>query len=471
MKSRKIFSLLLVLSLFVTVLAACSGGNNKTNEGSTSTATNKPTEDNTKAEETPSWQTEKITLKFASWEDPKMEGEMMKAFMAKYPNITVEKDETINWPWTDALTAAASASKLPDVFWVESVPVGVENEWLLDLSPYWDQDEETQAIYPNIAKQAVYGGKRLASPTFQFIMGVYVNKTLLEKNNIPLPGYNWTITEMIDIAKKVSKPSEHIYGISGPWGNLSFNEHWPMANDSALGYNTFDGEKFHFTNQQWIDGYNQQLELRRLKVEEKMTGEEKTKVFGEEGAWPLQKGHVALGIDGSWNMNSLPPEMEKSGAGVVDFYPYPAGNAGQKMPVVLDYIGVSSTTKHPEAAYELMKFMSWSKDGWLKRLELNKELNINIDKFPVADFPEVWEKLTGELKLDGAKAAIGLLGDAVPDYNKVLPGWREFSAWASDEQKIYEKFANGELKPADKAKEMEDKANEFVGQALQRLSQ
>ncbi len=469
MSRRKIFSLFMVLSLVVTVLAACSGGNNKPNEGSGTN--NQPSKEPAKVEEKPSWQTEKITLKYASWEDAKLEGEMLKAFMAKYPNITVEKDESINWPWTDALTAAASASKLPDVFWVESVPVGVENEWLLDLSSFWDQDEETKAIYPNIAKQAVYNGKRLASPTFQFIMGVFVNKTLLEKNNIPLPSYNWTITEMIDIAKKVSKPAEHIYGLSGPWGNLSFNEHWPMANDNALGYNTFDGEKFHFTNQQWIDGYNQKLEFRRLKIEERMTGEEKTKVFGDKGAWPLQKGHVALGIDGSWNMNSLPPEMEKSGAGTVDFYPYPAGTAGQKMPVVLDYIGVSSTTKHPEAAYELMKFMSWSKEGWLKRLELNKELNINIDKFPVADYPEVWEKLTGELKLDGAKAAISLLGDAVPDYNKVLPGWREFSAWASDEQKIYEKFEKGELKPADKAQEMEDKANEFYSQATQRLNQ
>ncbi|AJS60932.1 ABC transporter substrate-binding protein [Paenibacillus sp. IHBB 10380] len=467
MRNRKMFIVSLVLLLVVSVLAACSGGSAPANEG----AAKQPTTDTKEQEKDPSWKNEKITLKFASWEDKSLEAKMIGAFMEKYPNITVVKDETINWPWTDALTAAASAGNLPDVFWLENVPVGVENEWLLDLTPYWDADEETQAIYPNVTKQAVYGGKRMASPTFQFIMGVFLNKTLLEKNNIPLPSYDWKITDMIDIAKKVSNPSEHIYGIGGPWGNLSFDEHWPMANVSSLGYNTFDGEKFHFTNQQWIDGYNQKIELRNLKVEERMTKEEKTKVFGDEGAWPLQKGHVAMGIDGSWNVGSLPAEMEKSGAGLMDFYPYPGGDAGQRMPVVLDYIGVSSTTEHPEAAYELMKFMSWSKDGWLNRLELYKELKMNIDKFPIANFPEVWEVIDGEVKLDGMKAALKLLDNAVPDYNKTLPGFREYNVWANDEQKILEKFANGELKPADKAKELEDKANEFVSKAMQRLNQ
>ncbi|MCM3337641.1 extracellular solute-binding protein [Paenibacillus sp. MER TA 81-3] len=469
MSRRKSFSLLLALLLVVSVFTACTGGNNAANESSSST--NQPATDTPKEEEKPSWQTEKITLKFASWETPEMEAKLLEAFMQKHPNITVEKDSSINWPWTDSLTAAASAGNLPDVFWVENVPVGVENDWLYDLTELWDADEETKAIYPNIAKQAVYGGKRLASPTFQFIMGVFVNKTLLEKNNIPLPGYDWTIDEMIGIAKKVSNPAEHIYGIGGPWGNLSFDEHWPALSDASMGNSTFDGEKFHFTNQQWIDGYNQKLELRRLKVEEKMTGEEKKAVFGDEGAWPMQKGHVALGIDGSWNMAALGAQMEKDGAGKLDFYPYPRGKAGQRMPIVLDYIGISSTTKHPEAAYELMKFMTWSKEGWLTRLDLNKELNIDIDKFPVAEFSEVWEKMDGQLKMEGVKAAIKLFDQAVPGFGKTLPGWREYNVWLNDEQKLSEKFVKGELKPADKAKEMEDKANEFVSQAMQRINQ
>jgi len=470
--------MLLALILVLSLLAGCSSGGNGGNanqsdaKGSENTSKGSGNGGGSDAPDAdiPSWQKEKITLRYASWEDANMERGMLEAFMEKYPNITVVKDESINWPWTDALANAASAGNLPDVFWVEQVPVGVENDWLLDLTPYWDADEETQAVYPGIAEMGVYNGKRLASPTFQFIMGVYVNKTLFEKFNVPLPSYNWTFDEMIDLAKKLSDPSQHYYGIDGPWGDLSFESYLPMINNESFGWNTFDGEKFNFTHPDWIEGYNLKLELRRLKVEENMTGEEKKQVFGDEGAWPTQKGHVAMSIDGSWNSTWLPGELAAAGLGELDFYPYPAGKAGQRVPVILDYIGVASTTKHPEAAYELMKWMSWGKDGWLKRLELNKELNIPVDKLPVANHPEVWSKLENELTMEGMKAAVKLLDKAVPDYGKTLPGLREYNAWVNDEQKITEKIWNGEISPADKAKELEDKINEFVSQAMARLT-
>jgi len=479
MKSSKFAVVFLVFALIFTIVAGCSGknepsgGDKKDTTAETGKEESKDTQEQPKEEdksaEKPAWQTEKITLKFASWEDKTMESELMKAFMEKYPNITVVKDESINWPWTDALTNAASAGNLPDVFWLENVPVGVENDWLLDLAPYWDADPETKMIYPNIAKTSVYNGKRLASPTFQFIMGVFLNKTLFQKANIELPPYNWTIDQMIELAKKISNPKDHIYGLGGAWGNLAFNEHWPMANDETIGYNTFDGEKFHFTNPDWIEGYNKKIEMRKLKVEEKMTGEEKKKVFGDENAWPTQKGNVAMAIDGSWNINGLINEMKKNGTADVEFYPYPGGKAGQHMPVILDYIGVSSTTEHPEAAYELMKFMTWGKDGWLKRLELNKANNITIDKFPVSDNPDIWTQLEGMLSTEGVKAAVKLFPKAVPDFNKTLPGWRDFNVWANDEQKIFEKIDKGEFTPADKAKELEDKANEFIQQAREKI--
>ena len=42
-----------------------------------------------------------------------------------------------------------------------------------------------------------------------------------------------------------------------------------------------------------------------------------------------------------------------------------------------------------------MKFMSYGKDGWISRLEILEELGIDVVAFPVADYPEVWEKIPG----------------------------------------------------------------------------
>lgn len=472
MKSKKIFALPLVLSLVLALLAACGGGkDNADNEASSAapTASASPSasaSETPKESEPPAWTNEKITLKFASWEDEKVEAAMLKAFMEKYPNITVEKDKAIVWPFEESLATAAAAGNMPDVFWLKDVPLGVQNDWLYDISGLWDADEEALTVYKNTAAAMVYNGKRVASPTFQFVMGVYLNKTLFEKNNVPLPSYNWTIDEMLELAKKFSKPKDYIYGIHGPWGNLLFDEYFPMQHDEKLGYNTWDGEKFHFTSQHWIDGYNKKLELINLKIADVMTGEEKKKEFGDENAWTFQKGHVAMQIDGSWNTGWLPADMQKSGAGDVEFYPYPGGAAGQRMPAILDFIGVSSTTKHPEAAYELSKFMTWGKEGWLKRIDIMKELGIPIDKYPLSDQPEIFAKLELEFKSGGEKEVLKLLPNAVP--GPAIPGVNDWWNWVN-ENKIIEKINSGEFKAADKAKELEDKANEFVAAARDKL--
>ncbi|MFC5649899.1 extracellular solute-binding protein [Paenibacillus solisilvae] len=481
MKTNKIVTVFMIVTFVLAMLAGCSSQSNDSKESAVNNKANEQTPDPSAdpsaeptptPEEEPAWQKEKISLKFASWEDEKVVKPMLDAFMAKYPNITVEKDQSINWPWTAALTTAASAGNLPDVFSLESVTPGVQNDWLYDISQLWDNDSESATVYPNIAKYGVYGGKRLAAPTWQSIMGVFVNKKLFEKANVPLPKYNWTIDEMVDLAKKLTNTKDHIFGIDGPWGDLSFESYWPMQNDASLGWGTFDGEKFNMGhNQDWMNGYNTKVELRRLKVEENMTVDEKKKVFGDENAWVFQKGNVAMGIDGSWNIGWLPGELQKAGAGELDFYPYPGGKAGQRLPIILDFAGISSTTKNPEASFELLKWMYWSKEGLLKRIEIYETLGKNIsDLFPVSSDKEIWDKLKSKTTIPGVKAMMDMLDTGVPDNGKSLPGLPEYDQWFA-EQKIAEKIDKGEFTPADKAQEIEDKLNEFVTKAKQALGE
>ncbi|SEO66228.1 ABC transporter substrate-binding protein [Paenibacillus sp. OV219] len=479
MKSSKVLLVFMIAAVVISMLAGCSGKSNDSQKNSANNAANKNTNaasdatnaantnqsaDNTATapEETPAWKTEKFKLKYADGGDNKLEEEMLKAFMEKYPNITVEYDKSITFPPEPTLTAAAAAGTMPDVFTMKDVPLAITNDWLLDLAPYWDKDEESKSVYKNIADMAVYDSKRYAMGTFQYAEGVFVNKTLFEKNNVKLPSYNWTFDEMIELAKKFSKPDEFYYGIGGPWGDLGFQEWLPMNNDNSFGWDTYDGDKFHFTSQDWIDAYNLKLELRRLKVDDVMTGAQKKKLWGDEGAWTFQKGHSAMAIDYSWNMGWIPSEMKKAGAGDVDFYPMPSGKAGQRIQTILDFIGVSSTTEHPEAAYELAKWMTWGKDGALKRADIEKAAGQPVTKYPTADQPEVWAKLEANLTLPGEKEVMKLMSNAVP--MPIVPGWNDFAAWDT-ENKFTEKLNSGEYKVADKAKEFEDKANEFVAKA------
>jgi hypothetical protein len=114
--------------------------------------------------------------------------------------------------------------------------------------------------------------------------------------------------------------------------------------------------------------------------------------------------------------------------------------------------------------------MSFGEEGWKNRLEVLKDLGKSIDGngFPVSDYPDIWAEIPNMVELPGTVAALEILSDAVPDFNKWVPGWAEYHAWAA-EQAIFESLNSGEVSAADKAKEMEDKANQLVQEAFSNL--
>lgn len=160
--------------------------------------------------------------------------------------------------------------------------------------------------------------------------------------------------------------------------------------------------------------------------------------------------------------------MKEAGTGELDFYPYPAGPHGNKTYVVPDYIGVSSVTEHPEAAFELMKWMSFGREGWLTRLELLEELGQGVSGFPVANYPEVWEVIQEQLPLPGLAYVIDTLDNTYSDVFKWLPGIDEFHNWAHNDR-IWERLETGEANAADLAVEMEQRATQIVQDALKLL--
>lgn len=456
MRIKKLFAIFMSIMLIGGVLAGCG----VKQEAGKETAKKLSTE----------WTKEKITLHYAGWEPEANTKLMLDGFMKKYPNVTVVWDKQITWPWNDSLTAAASAGKLPDVFWLDTVETPLNSNWLLDVSKYWNNDPEADLVWKQVKKTHVYDGKRFAMVGWVIPWGVMVNKTLFEKNNVPLPSYNWTYDEMFDTAKKMSKPDEYYYGISGAGYNLRLEEYLPMQDNKKMGYGTFDGKDFHYDDPAWSKAYNKKLELQKLKIEDAMTNEDRKKVFGNPDAWAFQEGHVAMASEGGWVMNGLAKEMKSKGVGELDFYPYPGGKAGQRMPVVTDNIGVASTTKHPEAAYALAKWMSWGRDGMNYRMDqIYTKDNSDLCLYPVANYPDVLEKEKKLVPFPGQKAIIDLLPQAVPSYEKILPGLDQFNSWKNETMHYEEKIKKGELAPEDVAKELTNKANEKIKAAREEI--
>jgi multiple sugar transport system substrate-binding protein len=106
----------------------------------------------------------------------------------------------------------------------------------------------------------------------------------------------------------------------------------------------------------------------------------------------------------------------------------------------LDFQAISSQTEYPEEAYLLAKWMTYGREGWLARLDFVEEeqaadialgLTPNyLDRYPVADYPEVWERVYGLVEgVEGIDAIFDAIEFSKPDLDKWLPGYKDFWAW------------------------------------------
>jgi len=406
------------------------------------------------------------SISYSSWGNAEFEQKMIDKFEEKYPWIDVYLDTSITGTgaaFTQNLVAAATAGTIPDVFAIDNVPTAIDNALTYDIASIWDNDPDTTKIYENIAATGRYGNVRYAAPSYQFIKGVYLNKTALIDEGFDLPEYDWTYQDMIDLARDFSDPNNYMYGIQGE----AFDSIIPSLNDINVGYHTWDGIKFNFNSQAWIDAYNLMIQLREEGVEENMTGEEKELFFGAADAWPFFEGHTLMSIDGSWNLSYLIDNMMTKGYDI-GFWPYPGGTAGQRIPVILDFMCVSAQTSFPEEAYLLMKWMSFGEDGWKARLQIMEEMNMPVTTFPVGDYPEVWTTLRNMASnIDGMQENIDLIHNGVPDTDKWLLGYNEFWGWLDADDNPY-KETMPTMTPEEFAPIWELKMNQLIDDAYAR---
>ncbi|PKK94830.1 MAG: hypothetical protein CVV60_04450 [Tenericutes bacterium HGW-Tenericutes-5] len=480
---KKLFSLIIFVLLVFSVVACgvetttqtttaetTSTTTQSTNSSTTQTSTS-TTVTTTSTQPTTTGEPEEITLSYADWGNQEINQVLIDAFMEQYPNITVELRTDIGGSgaeFTGNLINAMVAGVLPDVFAIDNVPTGYYNGMLLDVSQYWDNDPDTQLVYDNIANTGIFGDKRYAIPSFQFVKGIYINISLFEAYNIDLPEKDWNYSEFIALAREIRQAgrNDYVYGIDPWYGQLDFETTFPMQDDASIGYNTWDGTRFNFTSQAWIDAYNLKLDLMEERVVANYT-EEELEIIGD--IWPWFEGLVGLKIDGSWNMWMI-DEMYESNGLEVGFWPYPGGSAGQFPPTILDFLVVSSLTDYPEEAYLLAKWMSFGKEGWLLRLDAMKERgDLYLDRYPIADYPEVWDDITYfSYYVEGLAENIALLPQGKPDTDKWLPGYKAFWEWVgNDENDYWTRINEGLVSPEVFASEWETQINLMIQAAIE----
>ncbi len=404
--------LVYVLSLivFVVALAACS-----------------PEEKETTTK-TPACPNGVTTISYANWnlgteDENNLERRMIAEFNAQDECRQVIIDENIDpADWAGSLNAAAAAGTLPDVFMLQTVPAALANDWVLDISSYIENDTEWDGLATALTESITYDDETYAIPFGMFMQGYWINNDLFRQHNAYAPEFGFTWDEFDNAISAMTKPLEGVVGLSE---EISIVDYYTAVNSDNLGWHSFDGSQFNLNFSTYVEGVTKAKSyFDNGYVLDAQSAETKETYFDSPGWWgeAWDSGHIAIAWEATWALPHLINDLTFDW----DFIGMPGG----KVVLIPDFLGVSAATEHPELAYEFAKWMSFSKEGYLKRIEIaNDNEGIVVNTLPLIDDEEVVNAYFDTLDVRGLRAVYDDLdASAIVEGVKVIPGYVD-SRW------------------------------------------
>ncbi|MEV4635885.1 ABC transporter substrate-binding protein [Actinoplanes sp. NPDC049548] len=284
---------------------------------------------------------------------------VVKEFQDSHPKIKV----TVKSGQDDAkMTQAIGAGNGPDIglsYSTDIVGKFCSSGAWVDLAPYIKRDNvDLGQLNATTRQYTEFDGKRCAMPFLADAYGMFYNKDLFAKAGIAGPPK--TLDELTEDAKKLT--------VKNPDGSLKtvgflplfdFYENAPAHLGPAVGakWLTDDGKSAVGTDPAWktlltwqknlVDWYGFE-NLRKFRAG---LGDE----FSADNAF--QKGQVAINIDAEYRLAFVKDQAPNLKYGVA---PIPAGDPARYGGgyVTGNIVGISKNAKNPEAAWELIKYLT-----------------------------------------------------------------------------------------------------------------
>lgn len=271
-------------------------------------------------------------------------------FKRKHPGVRVtyvsgiRKEDYSEW-----LAEKMLAGEVPDVFMVpgEDFNMYAAMGALEDLSYYGDSDQDFSwnAYYPAAIGYGRYESRVYGLPVASVPTLMFVNKTLLTKEGIPIPENNWTWQDFLDICRRVTKDTDGD-GVLDQFGVYDYD--WKLAvvtNDVKLFRE--DGRASYFADSRMEEAVQFMLELH-----EAQNGREVT-------AKDFDMGRVAFRPFTFAEYRTYKPypwRIKKYSSFEWDCIKLPAGPSGDNVSSLQTMLlGMSAKAKNKELAWQFLK--------------------------------------------------------------------------------------------------------------------
>jgi len=328
----------LALSAAALSLSACAGGDDSTSSDGQ----------------------ERVQLVYQDWRTewfPPMAQRELQLFQAQHPDLSVfytpDPEDLI-----DQMPLDMQAGNAPDVFQgcCGFFPAWAQMGYVLDLRKYveTDLDKSIVADWDPAQYRAMFdaSGRQFGVPKYQGTLVLYYNKDLFDKYKVPYPDDSWDQDDYLAAMKKLTRDTDGD-GRTDIWGSM-IDIGWDRL---QVHINSWGGHIVDPADPTKCDIDDPRalaaLEWVRARMWDDKVMATFTDVNNVGTAAAFSAGQLAMVEDGSWALKGI-LENAPFRIGVA---PIPAGPTGRVTLSTTDGFGIYSRTRHPQEAWELVKFL------------------------------------------------------------------------------------------------------------------
>ena len=290
---------------------------------------------------------------------PPMARQMLEQFHATQPNIQVFY--TLDPPsesFDEKMLADFQAGTMADVFagCCSFFPVWAQKGYTLDLRPFVKADLDGATL--NDWDQAQYksfftrDGKQYGLPKYHGALALYYNKDVFDTYGVSYPDATWTHEDYLAAMRRLTRDRDGD-GRTDLWGSMidigwerlqvhvnAWGGHFVDPADPAR---SLMGEPSALEALEWVRARMWDDKVMPTSLDVQNVGTRQAFVTGQ----------LAMVEDGSWALKDILASTDFR----VGVAPFPAGPARRATLATTDGFGIFAGTKHPEAAWELLKFL------------------------------------------------------------------------------------------------------------------
>lgn len=366
---------------------------------------------------------------------------LFDSLKAVYKNIDIKFDYYAHSTEDSAaeyLSTRAAANKLPDIVWDEAgkLPLYITQGWVHPLDKFVKNDGDFKYVPQNLISDYTFGGKLYALPHQAHFEATFINLDVLEATNQKMPSLSWTPEDYERYLKNATNSTysgqEKLFMIPQLFTS-AFN-----PKTTLYGYNTAD-KKFEMDG--FVKSVKYTTDLRAVPGVEawalsRTTTGGKSDYLIKFGGSPndntaFKKGLTLFHGVGTWELADAKKRWSNMNWTLWTI-PQGKSNAGC-MPLHVDHCFMTTTCKDPAAAWQVLRYITYSTEGNIARLSMYDSANagkyatINKLYYPTTNNPKVAEKfasLPGVTETD--KYLFNNIKNSLRfDMAKIVPGWND----------------------------------------------